>query len=618
MTIPKTHRTRNILLAAGVLILLLLLIAATIPVGWLKGTAERQLSSQLGSPVRIGTLDRESVFSFQPVIRASDVHVAQAAWAGKGEMASVRLLRLRIAVLPLVVGRFDATLLTARGVRLTLVRAADRRVNWRSGKTQDDGGGSGSGLAVAHVEDAVIRYDDAVQKRTATLTLAIDPTTGLAARGTGTVDGAPVTLRLTGAPMTADRPWAFDAVIDGPALALHATGTMAGPLRTDDMRFRMTARADDLKRIDRIIEAGLFGTQPVSLSADVRHADATWTVEKLTGTIGQSQLAGRLTAHKVDGRTQLDADVRFARLNFEDLASDSGNAKALALEKAQGLRLVPNTRINIYKISKTNGRIAVRIDRVIGGRRPSSITNISGVLTLDNRLLTIEPLRIGLTRGAITGKAVVDQHDGRPKPRVTLALDMTDSRISALSGGGGGRIDGRVDARVRLTGVGDTVREAVGASDGTIGITARSGFLPSKIAALIGFDIGKGLMGNDQEQAALRCAVIGLDVRQGRGRLDPLLVDTSLSQTRGRGTVSFPAEALAITLTGAPKGDGAVRLPGTVTVSGSIREPQIVIPEGTKSVGNILKAVGRAIAGNGPPPAANADCAALTRRALGR
>ena len=41
-----------------------------------------------------------------------------------------------------------------------------------------------------------------------------------------------------------------------------------------------------------------------------------------------------------------------------------------------------------------------------------------------------------------------------------------------------------------------------------------------------------------------------------------MLVDTSASQLRGTGTVRFPAERLDMRLTGAPKGDGLLRLPG--------------------------------------------------------
>jgi len=615
--IPAPSRRIQIaLVAVAAVVLAILLLAATFPVAWLKGTAERRLASQFGSDARIGSLERESAFSFTPIIRAGNVHVAQVGWAGAGEMASIRLLRLRFHPLALLTGRFDADLLTARGVRLNLVRAADGRENWRK-ESERQARVSGGGMAAVTMEDTVIRYRDARQRRSFVLAVHIDPQAGFVARGNGDVDGAPVRLAARGGRMAADRPWPFEASIDGPALAMHARGQMAAPLDTGDMHFAMTARADDLKRIDRVIEAGLFGTQPVDLRADVRRRDTTWTIRALSGTIGQSRLEGQLTARKTNGRTQLDGEARFLQLNFEDLASDSGNAQAIALEKAQGLKIVPNTRVNIRKIDKTDGRLLVRVDRVIGGRRPSAITSLRAVLNLDNRILTVEPLRIGLRKGAIVGKAVVDQREGQPKPIVTLALDMKGSSISALAGGGDKDIDGRVDGHVRLKGVGDTIREAVGASSGNIGVVARAGSLPTRIAALIGFDIGKGLVGDDKGQSALRCAVLGLKLHDGLGTVDPLVIDTGISQSRGRGTIRFPAEAVALTLTGAPKGKAALRLAGPVKLGGTIREPDLIATKHGASVGGVLKAIGRAIAGKNGPSANDADCDALTRAALG-
>jgi uncharacterized protein involved in outer membrane biogenesis len=611
-----SRRTRIILIAATGLIVLLLIMIAAFPAAWLKGTAERQLSAQVGSPVRIAAMDRESLFSFSPVIRLTGIDITQPGWAGQGKLASVALLRVRVHLAALLGGGFKADVLTAKGVRLDLVRAADGRVNWRVGQRKPGGRSTGDGFNISSVEDAIMRYRDDRQKRAFTIAIAVSPK-GLQASGSGEVDGAPVKLTLHGAPMVPGRRWPFDALIDGPALRMHVAGAMAAPLRTSDMRFRATARADDLKRIDRVIEAGLFGTQPVDLAADVARQGALWTVERLTGRIGESTLTGRLTARKGE-RVTLDGEVRFSRLNFDDLASEAGNARALALQREQGLRLVPNTRVNIRKIHKTDGRIALRVDRILGGRRPSSLRNLSGVLTIDDRILTVAPLRIGLSRGVITGRAVVDQRSGQPKPTVTLALDMTDSSIAALAGGGGkAEINARVDARVRLTGVGDTIREAVGNSDGNIGVIARSGFLPSKIAALMGFDIGKAAFGDDETHSALRCGVLRLDVRHGRGMADPLILDTGISQSRGIGTMQFPAEAWAITLTGAPKRD-ALRLPGSVLLRGTVREPEIVVPKGTKSFGNVLKAIGRAIGGRNGPAAADADCVALSRRAIGR
>ncbi|WP_395397461.1 AsmA family protein [Novosphingobium sp. BL-8A] len=531
-------------------------------------------------------------------------------------MATIGLLRLKLHPASLLTGRIDADILSARGVRLNLIRNADGRKNWeRPGSGRETG--NDAGMAIASIDDAQISYRDALQKRSFSISVRVTPETGLTAKGTGQVDGAPVQVAVQGGVMATAQPWPFDARIEGPSLAIHASGRMAGPLRFDDMEFRMAARADDLKRIDRIIEAGLFGTQPVDLTAQVTHKDAAWSVRSLQGTIGKSALAGSVTARKQGDRTKLDGQVRFARLDFDDLASDAGHARALQLEQAQGLRLVPNTRINIRKIDRTDGRIAVNIDHVVGGRRPSSITDLSAVLTLENRLLTVEPLRIGLKAGAITGKAIVDQRDGQPAPRVTLALDMKHSDIPALAGGGNAEVTGRIDGRVRLKGIGSTIREVVGNADGSIGLVAQSGSLPTKIAALIGFDIGKGMLAGDAGRSSLRCGILKLDMHGGRGTADPLLIDTSVSQSRGTGTVTFPEERLALTLNGMPKTDAALRLPGPVSVSGSIRDPAIVVPRQSKSVGAIVKMIGRAISGKSGPIAPDADCAGLIRATLG-
>jgi hypothetical protein len=110
--------------------------------------------------------------------------------------------------------------------------------------------------------------------------------------------------------------------------------------------------------------------------------------------------------------------------------------------------------------------------------------------------------------------------------------------------------------------------------------------------------------------------VLRLDVQSGLGRTDPLLLDTSRAQTRGAGTVSLIDERIAIDLTGAPKKQSLLRFPGSVKLAGSITHPQVTLPPGSKSVGTILKVLGRAITGHEGPTATDADCRGLAWRAL--
>jgi len=94
------------------------------------------------------------------------------------------------------------------------------------------------------------------------------------------------------------------------------------------------------------------------------------------------------------------------------------------------------------------------------------------------------------------------------------------------------------------------------------------------------------------------------------------IIDTTRSQSTGSGTITFPAETVALEMTGYPKGRVVLRLPGAMRIGGTIKQPDVVIPHEVKSIGNIFKAIGRALHGDQGPLATDADCVGLAKRAL--
>src|SRR3546814_2473233 len=104
-----------------------------------------------------------------------------------------------------------------------------------------------------------------------------------------------------------------------------------------------------------------------------------------------------------------------------------------------------------------------------------------------------------------------------------------------------------------------------------MGLVATQGVLPARIASLLGFDVARGLTTDEDERAALRCAVIRLDVKQGTGTLDAMVIDPTRAQSRGSRKVAFPSEALAIRITRAPKEKSVLRLPGAIHAPGTDR-----------------------------------------------
>lgn len=607
-------RSRPWLLGGAIAVLALLLITilliAMAPVGWLKGRVEAQLADATGGAVRIGAVERREAFSFSPTISATDIRIAQPAWAGPGDLLRLQRASVRVPLWQVLTGRFAPDRIALTGLRAHLVRDAQGRESWR--RQQKRGDGNGPGLADLIIRDAIIRYDDAKRDRRATLRVTIDDD-GFRLAGPGVVRGAAVNISARGPRIRGHTgAWPFSARIEGARLAMRFDGTMPAPLDLKHMRGHVTARGASLRIVDGIVEAGLPPTQPVTFSADVRRDAPDWVVDRLVGTIGASRLRGKLTVEKRDSRTRLSGNIDLPRLDFSDLSDDAGQARGRAKAAREGPRVVPDTRIDITRMRDLDGALEVSVARLTG---PSAgpFRSLRTRLTLDRGVLTAQPLVARLARGTVRGRAVVDVRD-RAVPLLTLDFGIAGSNLATLAGDPD--YSGSLRGRVRLTGPGRTVRAAVARSNGSVALVATDGQLPARIASFIGLDIGRGITADRQEQASLRCLVFRLDVARGRGRLAPLVVDTSRSQSHVNGTIDLASERIAWNLTGAPKRKSLLRLDRPLPIGGTMREPQAFPPKGTRSVGSVLGMLGKAIAGDQRPLATDANCGALAARAL--
>ena len=142
---PRAPRWRKILLGTvlaifGVVTLLVLALGA-FPVGMMRGLVESRISSAWGSPVRVGAVTRDSIFSYTPVISVRDVHIAQPDWVGPGDFVRLSSASVRVPVFALLFGHFQPDRVTIDGGRIALVRDATGRANWKREGKQGDGQG---------------------------------------------------------------------------------------------------------------------------------------------------------------------------------------------------------------------------------------------------------------------------------------------------------------------------------------------------------------------------------------------------------------------------------------------------------------------------------------------
>ncbi|MES2494689.1 MAG: AsmA family protein [Pseudomonadota bacterium] len=587
------------------------ILLAAFPWGVLKGPAERALSRRLDRPVTIGTLRRVDRFSFTPTIELTDLRIPQAAWAGKGDVVRIRRAVVTVPLATILRDGLRTRSVAIEGMALDFVRAVDGRESWREQGRADDGGGGVFSTEALSITDSRLLYRDARRRRSVDAAI-VATHKGLTLEGRGKVRGAPVLVSVRTAAIGGDARWPFHVAITGQALTMAAKGSMDRPLDVHHLDMDITAKAANLSYIDAVIEAGLPRTQPVELSAHARRDGPDWTISRLNGTIGRSDLMGEASIRKRDGRHIIDGSLRSRRFDFDDLADDRGRAAAREKRWRFGPRVFPDTAIDLDNLRNTDGALRVHAARLLWPG-PSPFRSLDGTIRLSRRVLTIDDLRMGLTHGSMTGKVRVD-HPANEGPVLALDLKVKSARIVDFAPDT--QIDGRIEGRLHLTGPGATIRAAIGRSTGMIGIVGRDGALPARTAALLGQDLLGGVLASKKEQAQLRCAIIRLDASGGIATADPILIDTTRGRTEIAGRIMLAEERLALEMRGMPKQHADLRLIGPILITGTLKEPSVALPAKGGVVGNLLKSVGRALDDKDMPVAVDADCAGLAARAL--
>jgi uncharacterized protein involved in outer membrane biogenesis len=602
------HRHRRAFVAGLIAFAALLLAAILIlTYAWsdLRGPLERHLSRSLGRPVTIGAIRRIDHSLLHPVLQIGNMHIAQPLWVGGGDMIVVRHATVRLPLLPLLFGKAEPQSVEIDGLTVALVRRDATHANW---KDLPQGSGMGS---IAHfvIRHGVLTLDDRKRDHQLTAAIAADDR-GFRLIGGGALAGHPSTIALAGPAIVGNDPWPFRLDYR----SAIANGTLIGradhPLDLGHFDAHATAWGDDLKHLDLLVEAGLPGTQPARMTADIRRDRPTWTVRDLRLNVGRSNFAGTITIRRQDGRNKVDGALFSTALDFDDLASNQGLAEAAAKRAALGPRLIPDTEIHLEHMQQTDGSIRFDIQRLLFDK-PSVFQGLVTKVTLDHGVLTADPFVVRMTTGTIGGIVRVKHQSGTPL--LTLDLKLRDARIEEPMGDAA---SGPLAGHLKLEGSGRTIREALAHASGTIGVVGGTGAINRRAALFLGSDAGRALFENKSDTTMLRCMIGHFAVKGGTATADTFVLDTAVSRSDGSGTIDLGNEQLALNLPGRPKLNHAVKLDIPVHLVGTLSEPRVEPQSVPHTIGTFFKLVGNAIAGNHADPAPDADCGGLAAQAL--
>jgi uncharacterized protein involved in outer membrane biogenesis len=161
--------------------------------------------------------------------------------------------------------------------------------------------------------------------------------------------------------------------------------------------------------------------------------------------------------------------------------------------------------------------------------------------------------------------------------RVSMArlLNRLDVDVGAL-----GTLSGQARGGVGLGGQGFSIKDMLAHSNGDVQLLMEGGQIDRTIVAGLGLDLFRlfgAVVGATPKTVELRCALADLKIGDGIVRTDPLLVDTTIADLGGRGTINLKTEVIDISLTARPKDTPLLTDLTGISIGGKLGKPELNI-----------------------------------------
>jgi uncharacterized protein involved in outer membrane biogenesis len=643
----RSHRWLTVTLLT-LLILTVVCVAILSITNWnfARGTVAGYLSGKLDRPVRIDGSLSARLLSSQPSVSVEKLSVGNPQWIDADDLATVDALKVAIELRELIKGNLVLATLEITNPNVTVVSNDDGRNNFNFSKNETETNNDtdskrpiklpairnftlrGGDL---HVRDAVrkLSFDGKVEASEQNVSPQADP---FRLRGNGTLNGEPFALQFKGGPLAnirMDEPYEFDADVKAGKTHGTARGAFTKPFDFARLVAMLDIKGENLAHLYHLTDLALPFTPPYRIAGELQSLDGQILVRKLNGKVGNSDLNGDVTVDLNSERPKLTARLRSKSLNLADLSTAFGKGVASDPETGGALdsvapgtlppdKLFPTYRFEFDRLRSMDADVKLHADSIQARAIPFQKVAIH--LKLDSAVLTLNPVVFSLPQGDIAATARIDAREATAKS--TIDLRINDVMLSQFKGKSAPPLEGVLQARLQLTGSGNSVDDVAATADGQFSAVVPHGEIRQAFAELTGINVARGLgllLGDDQTKMDVRCGVAVLRLQQGNAAVERITFDTETVTIEGKGSVNLADETLKLEIDGKPKKVRLVRLDTPVTLEGPIRKPNIGIDKSdtAKQVGiagaiaTLLTPITAALAFIDPGLAKDENCAAL-------
>ncbi|WP_166430553.1 AsmA family protein [Polymorphobacter arshaanensis] len=579
---------------------------------FLKGPFVRVATEMSGRAV---TIDGDFQLYLDPHIRfvAEGLRVANPGWAHDPALVTTRHIDLSMNFWSALFGNRAIRSVIIDGGAFGLERDKRGRNSWSFDSTAPL---DIPPIDVATVTGTGVHYRDDLRRIDVKLRLGDIAATDkrierpLTFTGSGTAMGAP--FKVTGALTTPQTTitggrTGLDLHVTVADTKVDVTGTLPGATRLDGADLRLVAAGRNLQTPFALIGITVPQTRPYRISAALTKSGDEFRFTRIGGKFGDSDIAGKLTIRRPEGRLRIDGALSSKVLDILDIGPwlgysperlDAMGGKGAVTVVAGRPRVLPDTPLAIDGLRDYDAHLTYTAARLRTGT--AVITGIDADVTLDHSLLRLAPVAFNLAGGRMVFAVLLN---ARVKPVVTdydvligpLPLGRLLSSFDVVNSGTTATVHGRI----KLRGTGDTVRKSLGTATGRVALVFPTGTLWVRNVELAKLDLQNYLFAvfgrKLKHPTEIRCGLIAFTMVNGIGTADPILFDTKRAVFRGTGQINVRDETMALSVQGDSKEFSLFSGQSPIAISGSFVAPR-VNPISGKLIGRAAAAVALGVA----------------------
>ncbi len=384
-----------------------------------------------------------------------------------------------------------------------------------------------------------------------------------------------------------------DATLQIRETTVGINGQVGGFFPLETLTTSLRLAGPDLFRFGEAINIPLPHLPPYDLHAQLQRKQLDDVQEififtNLDGTIGDSDVAGKLRVTTGGERPMIFLRLQSRRLDLDDLAGLTGappdpEETASAKQQAQAEnfedrdKLLPAKPVDFTQLQKVDADVEYRGKRVQAPDLP--LDDFLLKMNLQDGHLQMNQLDFGVGNGTMAMKLIVNARNVPVEAKLKTDFDQVNLSKALASFEVADDSFGMIGGQGTLWMKGESLAEWFGSADGGLYLTMTGGKIDALLVELAGLDFAESattFLGTNTG-VPIDCAYTDLQARSGIVTVKPFIFDTKDTKFEGHGKIDLRQEQLDLTVNPYPKDFTLLSSRGPLYVTGTFKDPSFSV-----------------------------------------